>query len=584
MRFAVAVVLTLACHTAAAQHFHHAPDPSPAAPPQFRRSPCDKTYTRPPLDPALQKINWRVTGNETARKYFSQGLTEYFGFNYEAAIRHFRAALEADPAMAMAAWGIALASGSNINIYMEGSCAKQALDRSRQAVELAKTQPGISQLERDLTAALLLRYDSPDLASVAYTIAMRRIWNGMKQKDANVAALYAESMLDLRPWGLFDVAKRPALDTPEIIEALQAGLAADPSAVGANHFLIHAVEAGPDPGAALRSANVLRTLVPTSGHLVHMPSHVYLLTGDYNQAVASNSDALKVDLGEYEKVCAGTFEEYWANPECPAVYFGHYVGHNHHFRSVAAAFAGRSRDALQSARDTSRHVQRFVVNEPGLQRYLTTPMMMLVAHQRWEEALKEPEPPAGCFRQEPFMDDTGCHIVRAGWHWGRGMAHAANGRPAEAQSEYDKMSTEVGRIAPPSPTGWGNNVATTVLKVPAEVLLARISWITKRPEEAIEHLKLAVTHEDTFTYDEPPQWFVPARESLGGAYLQTGAFALARDTFEAALKRHPKSGRALYGLMRALRELRDPRAAEVEKQFRAAWTSADYEMSDQKLW
>lgn len=581
MRLAFAVLL-LVCHSATAQHFHHAADPS-AGSKQFRRSPCDKTYTRPPLDPELQKVKWEVTGNEIARKYFSQAVTEYYGFNFEAAARNFRAALEADPSMAMAAWGIALASGTNINITMQGDCATQAANLSRKAVELAAVQPGITKLERDLIAALRLRYDGSALENVAYSVALRHAWETAND-DANVAALYAESLFDLRPWGLFDNAQRPALDTHTIFEVLAAGIHADKHAVGANHLLIHAAEAGPYPGEAMHAATILDQLVPESGHLVHMPSHIYIRVGDYNAAVRHNSAALKVDLRQYADVCAGTFEQYWANPDCPAVYFGHYVSHDHFFRSVASAFAGRSRDAVQSARDTNAHVQRFVVNEPGLQRYLTPPLMMYVAHQRWEDVLRESEPSGDCFRQPPFMEKTGCHIFRSMWHWARGMARAAAGNAPDALHEYSRMSSEMSEIGPPSPTGWGNNTAAAVLAIPTEILLARVSWARGERENAIEHLKLAVTHEDALLYDEPPQWFPPARENLGGAYLQTGAFTLARDTFEAELKRHPKSGRALYGLMRALRALQEPRAEEVERQFREAWKEADYEMADQKLW
>jgi tetratricopeptide (TPR) repeat protein len=584
MRLAAAVSFLLLAPAGAAQHFHHHADPSPAAAPQFRRSPCQKSYTRPPLNPALQKVKWTVTGSEEGRRYFSQGITEYYGFNFEEAARNFRAALEVDPTMAMAAWGIALASGPNINIDMQGACAKQAHDFSRVAAALAQKQPGITTLERGLIRALALRYGDGGLDSVAYAVALRDVWQTAKE-DANVTSLYAESMMDLRPWGLFDNALRPALDTHDIIAALQGALKADPLSVGPNHLLIHAVEAGPEPVVAKRSAEVLAGLVPASGHLVHMPSHIHLLLGDYSRAVEDNTRALEVDLGEYANVCGGSFEEYWANPDCPAVYFGHYVGHNHFFRSVAAAFAGRSADALTSARNTNTHVQRFVVNEPGLQRYLTAPVMMLAAHQRWDEVLKEPRPAAGCYAQKPYLQDTGCHILWSVWYWGQGMANASQGRLDDARKNASQMASAVGQIAPPTPTGWGNNTAATVLAVPSEILLARISWAANRRDEAIEHLKLAVTHADAMVYDEPPQWFAPPRESLGGAYLHTRAYALARDTFESALRRHPRSGRALYGLMRAYEGLGDTtRAAEARQKFLTAWRDADYPMTDQKLW
>jgi tetratricopeptide (TPR) repeat protein len=586
MRSAFAVVLLLfVCSTASAQHFHQHAGAGDTA--QFRRSPCNKTYTRPALDSELQKVVWSVTGNETARKYFSQGMTEYYGFNFEAAARFFRAALEVDSSMAMAAWGIALASGPNINIQMQGECAVQALERSREAMRLAKTQPGITQLERDLINALSLRYENPVMENVAYSVAMRGVWASPEgKKNANVGALYAESMFNLRPWGLFDNAQRPALDTLTILDVLEDSMKVEKDAVGANHLWIHAAEAGPRPGDALRSANLLTTLVLESGHLRHMPSHIFLLVGKYDKAVASNVEAVTVDVRQYGKACEGSFKDYWANPDCPAVYFGHYLGHNLFFRSVSAAFLGSSREAIDAARKTRAHVQRFVVNEPGLQRYMTGDLMMLVAHQRWDDIMKQEEKdiPEGCYRQEPFTEDTGCRILKSMLHWARGMANSVQNRPLDARASYRLMAAQIAAVAPPSPTGWGNNTAAAVLAIPDELLLARISWDEGFRERAIEHLKLAVTKEDALTYDEPPQWFAPTRESLGGAYLQTGAFKLAKDTFEVAAYRHPNSGRALYGLMRALQGLHDDtRAAEVKIEFDAAWVGHDYEMSEKKL-
>jgi tetratricopeptide (TPR) repeat protein len=585
MRSAFAIVLLLfVCTAASAQHFHQHAGAGDAA--QFRRSPCNKTYTRPALDAELQKVVFPVTGNETARKYFSQGMTEYYGFNFEAAARAFRAALEVDSSMAMAAWGIALASGPNINIQMQGDCAVQALERSREAMTLARTQPGITQLERNLILALSLRYENPVMENVAYAVAMRGVWLTPEgKKNANVGALYAESMFNLRPWGLFDNAQRPALDTDTIFGVLQDSMQVEKDAIGANHLWIHAAEAGPKPAEALRSANLLTTLVPESGHLIHMPSHIFLLVGKYDEAVISNVKAAAVDVRQYGPACEGSFETYWANPDCPAVYFGHYLGHNLFFRSVSAAFLGSSKEALDAARKTRAHVERFVVNEPGLQRYMTGTLMMLVAHQQWDDIMKEKDIPEGCYAQKPFLEDTGCHILNSMLYWARGMANSAQGRKLDARASYRMMAAQIAAVAPPSPTGWGNNTAAAVLAIPDELLLARISWDEGLRVRAIEHLKLAVTKEDALTYDEPPQWFAPTREALGGAYLQSGHFKLAKDTFEAAVHRHPNSGRALYGLMRALQGLHeDARAAEVKKEFDAAWVGHDYEMSEKKLW
>jgi tetratricopeptide (TPR) repeat protein len=578
-RVAFAALFLFVCPIAVAQHFHHAMATAPED--DLRGSPCTKEFEPAVLQPDLQKVPWAVTGSEEARKFFSQGMTQYYGFNYEEAMRNFRGAAKADPGMAMASWGIALAAGPNINLGMDDECRLLARSESAKAIELAKKQPGISKVEVELVNALPLRYADPVMETVAYSVAMGRIWDKVPA-DANVGALYAESLLELRPWALFDGAHRPALDTDRVYLVLKAAMLADANAVGANHFWIHTVEASAKPGDALTSANLLRTLVPASGHLVHMPSHIYLLLGNYKAAVESNVNASGIDFGQYGEPCRGTFEEYSENAKCPQLYYGHYLSHNLFFRAVAATFLGRSKEALQSARETRAHAERFLANEPGLQRYMTAPLMTLVMNRSWEAILQEPEPPATCYLQEPFKQPAGCHILRSIWHWARGMAYATRGDVATARKEYDAMAAQMQEIAPPTPIGWGNNSAAAVLAVAQSILQARLKW-AGNPQEAIEHLKLAVTHEDALTYDEPPQWFAPSRESLGGAYLQIEKYELAKITFEEDLRRHPESGRALYGLMRALKGKGEP-YAEVEKRFKAAWKDADYEMTDQALW
>jgi tetratricopeptide (TPR) repeat protein len=579
-RVVSAAVFLLVCPIAVAQHFHHAMSSAPED--ALRGSPCTKKFAPAVLDAGLQKVLWRVTGNEEAKKFFSQGMTQYYGFNYEEAMRNFRGAAEADPGMAMASWGIALAAGPNINLGMGDACRFLALKESGKAKELAKTQQGITRLEVELIDVLPLRYEDPDTEAVAYSVATGKIWDHA-EADPNVGALYAESLLELRPWALFDDAYRPALDTDRIYEVLNAAMLVAKDSVGPNHYWIHTVEASKDPRDALRSANLLRTLVAKSGHLVHMPSHIYQLTGDYKSALDSNVDAVAVDEKEYGQTCRGTFEQYKENPNCPQLYFGHYQSHNLFFGTVAATFLGRSKVALKMAHETREHAERFLANEPGLQRYTTAELMTLVMNRNWDAILKEPEPPTSCYIQPPFTKSSGCRILRSTWFWARGMAYATRGEAAAGRKEYDAMVLEMQAIVPPTPIGWGNNSAAAVLAIGQSMLRARLKWADTKQDEAIAHLKLAVTHEDALVYDEPPQWFAPSREALGGAYLQTAKFALAESTFNDDLTRHPGSGRALYGLMRALKGQGKPYAA-VEAQFKTAWQYADYEMTDQALW
>jgi len=585
----VALALGLLAPAAAlAQHFHQHLEAAPED--ALRLSVCDKTYAEPQLDPDIRKVPWKVhTGNPVAQRFFEQGMTLLYGFNYEDALRNFARAKALDGSFAMASWGIALAAGPNINISMDGPCGKLARRESEQARRLADEQvKEISPLEYALTHALPVRYAQDTIQPVDYAVAMREVWKRFRP-DPNVGALYAESLFNLRPWGLFDVAKRPAIDTDVALEVLAQSLAAAPDAIGANHYWIHGVEAGPDPARSKASADLLYSAVPASGHLLHMPSHTYLLIGAYAAAADANSNAISVDKRQFDAACAGPYQTYIANPACLQLYYGHYGAHNLFFRAVAEVFLGRVNDAQADARATQAHVQRFVVNEPGLQRYMTAPLLVYAAYGRWSTIIEEPEPPTSCYIQPPFTKPTGCHILRATWRWAQGMAFTSTKPPqlARARQELAQLGQERDRILPPDPTGWGNNSAVAVLAVAEEVLRARIAWAEGKRESAVEHLKLAVTHEDALVYDEPPQWFHPVRQSLGGAYLTLKDYKSAKAAFAEDLERHPGNGRSLYGLARALKELGDTSWQVYWDRYLSAWGTADpavRPMTDDLLW
>jgi len=509
-RLALAAVFLLVCPIALAQHFHHATAPDSADP--DRNSPCTKKLVAAVPAPDVDKVYWPVTGNADAQQDFRRGITEYYGFNFEEALVYFRIAKQKDPNMAMASWGIALAAGPNINLGMNDRCRQLAVCEIGNAMTLAK--PGsVTRVEKGLIDALALRYAGRDVNTVAYAVAMRNAWDfasavkhdadksatsdDQKKRAAavmaNVGALYAESMLDMRPWGLFDAAYRPALDTNTIIDVLETSMKAEPDAIGANHFWIHTKEASEDPEAACGAAKLLNyavpgsekcdrnytsqepdkkhpPAVPGSGHLLHMPSHIYLLTGEYERAMSSNTDAVKKDREQYEGVCRGWYPEYTKNLNCPQLYYGHYLSHNLFFRSISAAFGGQSAEAVKSACDTREHAVHFVANEPGLQRYMTAPLMTMVMNRNWDAILTQAEPDENCYMSPfvpPAYPQNGCHIYKATLHWARGMARAAAGRAGltEARIEFGKMGTQMGMIVPPTPIGWGNNTAAAVLAI-----------------------------------------------------------------------------------------------------------------------
>ena len=634
-RLASVAVFLLACPTAFAQHRHAVAEPG-------RISPCEKQFAQAEPMAAWRLVNWPVTTDDgDAQLYFNQGMTQYYAFNYEEAMRNFRRATELDKDMPMAWWGLALGAGPNINLGMDDACRKMAMDNSAHAVRLAeKMKDDLTNVEYALINALPLRYAGRLTETAAYAVAMRYVWREASAAGrnkgpvvANVGALYAESLVELRPWGLFDAAYKEALDTPAILEVLDTAAKAETDALGANHYLIHALEASPTPGAAMESAEILTRLTPTPeapGHLAHMPSHIYLLTGEYERARKSNTEAVDADRTQYGEACKGSYAMYTANDHCPALYYGHYLSHNLFFRSLSAAFSGQSAEAVTAACETREHAWNFVANEPGLQRYLTAPLMALVMNRNWTAVREQPKPPEDCYKQQENFASNGCHIYTAMWHWAQGMAaasaDAANRNLADVRDHYNEMAKAMSEITPPTPTGWGNNSAAAMLAIAQSTLQARYTWATGqcKPgkcqltaegacrdceaiscvnsdlsctnalEQAIEHLKLAVTHEDALVYDEPPQWFPPAREALGGAYLRVAQsnyphplemYKLAERTFNAELDRHPKSGRALFGRMRALEGLGEKEAAAAAKDlFCDAWFYADYTMTDDELW
>ena len=615
-RLALATLFLLVCPIALAQMLCHAATPGPGG-----ISPCAKKLAEAIPQQEFQKVYWpAVMDKLTDEKnpglpFFRQALTQYYGLNYEEAMRNFKEA-KRDPSMAaMAAWGIALAAGPNINLSMTDACEKLACDEIECADSLAggKRKEGCeprgstTPLEKELIAALKKRYvcpasklsgadakDAVDKAAKNYSDAMADIWS-RNQHDKNISTLYAESMMNLHPWDLYDkdgLPKRKQTDT--IVDVLKKSTGNSQEAIGANHYYIHAIEGSADlrenestQQAAMRSADLLQTQVTQSGHLVHMSSHIYLLLGKYKASLDANVKAVANDVDQYGRACRGTYEEYAKDSTCPQLYYGHYLSHNYFFGSVSATFTGQSKEAVKLACATSAHVERFVIYEPGLQRYMTAPLMTLVVNRNWGKILQYPEPPADCYRQPPFKEDSGCHIVRSIWFWARGMAWAAIGHADAASTAFQNMKNEERKIEKQPPTTWGNNDAAKVLAIANWILNARIEWAKKDKNATITSLISAVQKEDDLSYDEPPQWFTPAREAIGGAYLQNKQYGTALSVFEDALRLHPASGRALYGKIRALQGLQRPQQ-EIDKivknEYCPAWQYADYTMTDDDLW
>lgn len=536
MKYAtLTIAVLLLCAPAAAQH--HGRYGETAA---TTYSPC-KPHEDPLVDVMPAKdLKFHVTAPPEIQHLMNQGLTLFYAFNYDHAFIKFSEAARKASKVAMAHWGVALAAGANINIGMDNECRDQAVAAIKEAVRLAAEQKGpplITQKEIDYIQALEMRYLHADKATIPldaeYKVAMERLIAKDKYPDdPNVLTLYADSVMELRPWGLYDVAARPAIETEEMVKKLEHAIAKQEGHLGANHYYIHAVEPSLTPERARASADRLASLFPQGGHIQHMPGHIYMRQGLYDKVVANNLEAIKADQ-EYLKVCPG--------PKCLALYTGHYLSHNILFLIAGHTMLGQERPATENADWLRTVAEKFVDDQPGLERYMTAGIFTRATFHRWDQL--PTRQPADKYP-----------LALAVWHWGKGMAFAAQGgtNVTKAEGELTTFAKLAGAV---SGRSWGNNTADSLLRIAQQTLRARISTAKKNLPAAIEALKVAVTLEDGLIYDEPPPWIYPARQSLGGALLADKQYAEAEKYFRQDLEkpRFPDNGRSNYGLAVSLK-------------------------------
>ena len=544
MKHLFIAVLLLLPVTTLAQHGHApAKEPAPVT-----------------LVAGLGDINHPVsTSNAEAQKFFSQGLEYLYGFNHEEAVRSFQQAAKLDPNLAMAYWGTSLALGSNYNVQADGPALVQAYTNLQKAIELA---PKASEPDRAYIAALSKRYsadinaDQTKLA-VAYKEAMGELAKRYPD-DLDAATLYAESMMNLRPWKLWSHEGQPAAETLEIVSVLEGVLRRNPNHSGANHYYIHAVEASTNAERALPSAARLGKIAPKAGHLVHMPSHIYIRTGDYKEAAQSNVDAIAAD------------REYIQQSGAQGLYTMMYYNHNIHFLAAASAMKGRYADSIKAARELEANVKPHVKAMPMLEMFLPYSLQSLTRFARWEEVLNEPQP-------APELK-----ITTGFWHLARGSAYAATNQPAKADAELAALQALIKTI--PADTRMGNNTADQVLKVAALSLSGKIAYARGDKQAALDLLNKAVVAEDAVNYNEPADWDLPVREYLGGALLANGDYATAESVFRAEITKRPRNGRALFGLAESLRKQGKTASSQmVQQEFEAAWQNADTKLSVEAL-
>lgn len=511
---------------------------------------------RPPaLMPGLGQHHHPIsTMNPEAQRFFDQGLTLVFGFNHEEAARSFQRAAELDPQSAMPHWGIALALGPCINLGVDPPHEKAAYEAIQKALSLAQ---GATDSERAYIEALTKRYSVEHKShlkqlDVDYAQAMREL-SRRYPDDLDAATLYAEALMDLRPWKLWSLDGRPAEGTDEVVRVLESVLRRDPSHIGANHYYIHAVEASPHPERAFASAMRLETLAPAAGHLVHMPAHTYMRMGDYAGAARSNAIGAEADRVYLRE--SGT---------TGSLYDMMYYAHNVHFLYAAESMAGKFAAAKRAADELVAHVAPMVHDMPMSETYLPTVTFVLLRFHRWDEILKLPAP------------DRRLAMTTAFWHFARGSAAAAEGQIELAEAEQETLDAARKDTPADAEFGFFFNKARTLLDLAANVLHARIATARGDRESAIGYWEEAVRIQDGLNYGEPPEWFYPVRESLGAALMLSGKADQAEAVFRADLEQNPRNPRSLFGLWKSLQaQSKSSGAAWVRREFEAEWKDAD---------
>jgi len=498
----------------------------------------------------------RITPPE-AQKYFNQGLDYIWAFNHDEARRSFQKAADLDPTSAMPLWGIALAVGPNYNDIDIGHVrAQQAITALARARTLAQTQP-----ERDYINALSTRYsgtgDNIVVRGPEYADAMKAL-TASYPNDLDAATLYAEALMDLNPWKLWNADGSAAPHTGEIVSTLQAVLKKDPHHVGANHLLIHATEASPHPELALASARYLEDATPSAGHLVHMPAHTYQRTGNFSGSELANERAVAADRAYFKSQHLETVTN---------MYYNMYYVHNIHFLAAACAMEGNNACTQKAAADLVAQVLPATKEHPETEWFAPTQPWMLTRFQQWKTILASP------------MPDPNLKNLTAFWHYARGSAFAAQHRLPEALKERAALAERIDTL-PADAIPDFMNPAKSALQLALDVLDARIQEAQGKLPEAIETWKKAVTLNDTFLYNEPADWYYPVRESLGGALLRANKPAEAEAVFRRDLEINTGNGRSLYGLWQSqLAQKKAAEAAATETKFHEAWKKADTKLS-----
>jgi hypothetical protein len=509
---------------------------------------------RPVLYDSLGSYSYRITtASPDAQRWFDQGLRLIYAFNHHEAQRAFREAARLDPACAMCFWGIAMTQGSNYNSPTDADREKNALAAVRQAQQrAARARPQ----ERALIEALAKRHSADpgakrEALDRAYADALREAARQFPD-DLEAATFFADAMMNLRPWNLWAPDGTPQPGTEELVQTLERVLAKDPNHPGAIHLYIHAVEASRQPQRAEAAADRLVKLMPGAGHMVHMPSHIYWRVGRYADAVAVNTAAVQAD------------RVYFKTAQPSPLYRGLYYPHNIDFIWHSASMEGRSAETLRAAREFAETAPPEMIKQmPDMETAPVAPIVALVRFGRWDEVLRQPEPP----RDWPY--------TRGVWHYARGLAFNAKDQAADARRELGELEAILGSVSPDRTLAFFFRTKN-VLQLAANVLAGEMAAKAADTATAARLLSAAVAEQDTHWFTEPPPWYFPVRQALGAVLLQAGRARDAEQVYRDDLSRNPNNGWSLFGLAQSLRaQGKTAEATQVDENFRKVWSQAD---------
>jgi tetratricopeptide (TPR) repeat protein len=516
-----------------------------------------------PLFKGLGKLHYAITTRSAnAQKYFDQGLTLLYAFNHGEAGRSFLEVIRLDSNCAMAWWGLGMVLGPNYNAPLSPGSLQDINNAMDKAVALSvNTTPK----EKALINALAKRFPRAEVKDMspynaAYAAEMKEAYEQFPD-DMDIATIYADALMNEHPWDLWEKNGNAKPWTPAITAVLEKIIAKEPKHIGANHMYIHAIEASPEPGKALPSADRLLDLVPAAGHLVHMPSHIYIRTGYYHKGVLTNENATSVDSTYIAQCKASGFYPMLLYP------------HNIHFMAACAFLEGNSKKALDAAWMVSRKADKKYLNESAtVQHYYIIPYYVMVHMGKWNDILSLP------------MPGESLKYPRAIWHYARGMAYAAKNDLENSARELEAIKKFTEDESLKSFRIWDVNSANEVINIAALTLEGEIALCKKQYEQSVASLQKAISIEDGLMYQEPPDWFFSVRHSLGHALVQAGRFAEAEKIYHEDLQTYPENGWALIGLCNALKgQGKTTEAARVKKRFDNAWQWADVKINSSRL-